>query len=123
MRTVRFVQSRVVTWWHGATLGRRRRAAPTCRSTAVEPRLACASDVEVGTMMTERHKAVRLNPSCDTTTTGRRRRCSDQRRRHVLPAAVERLGRREVAVAHRLLVHATYHAGALRRSEERRVGE
>ncbi len=79
-RSVSFARSRVVTWWHRATLGRLSLADPAGSGTVVGARLACASEVEIGTMMTERHEGVRLNPSFETTTTGRRPRCSEPER-------------------------------------------
>src|SRR5947207_257311 len=50
---------------------------PAVNGTTVGPRFACASDVDTGTTITDRHPGVSLNPSCDTTITRRVPCCSD----------------------------------------------
>jgi hypothetical protein len=56
------------------------RPAPEGSATAVGPRRACGSDVDTGTTINDRHVGVRLKPSLETMTTGRRPGCSDPER-------------------------------------------
>jgi len=72
MRAPTLLRSIVVTWWHKAKHAFRRPPTPGAMGMAVNPRRACAFEVEIGTTMSERQDATRLNPSCDTITTGRR---------------------------------------------------
>lgn len=59
-------ESIVVTWWHKARHAFPRPPAPGAIGIAVNPRRPCAFEVEIGTTMSERQDATRLNPSCDT---------------------------------------------------------
>jgi hypothetical protein len=67
---ISLARSSVVTRWQIATFVFGRPAAPPGISIAVNPRLACDSDVERGTTMMERQFGAWLNPSCETITTG-----------------------------------------------------
>lgn len=74
---VNLLRSSVVTWWQSATLSFFKPPAPAGSGTAVGPRRAWESVVEMGTTMTDRHPGVWLNASCDTTMTGLVPCCSD----------------------------------------------
>jgi hypothetical protein len=50
---------------------------PLVSMTAVGPRRVWRAEVLQGTTITDRHRGALLNPSCDTTMTGRVPRCSE----------------------------------------------
>ena len=72
-----FERSTVVIWWQSATPDLLSPPGSIGTATAVGPRLACASDRDNGTTITERHPGATLKASWETTITGLWPRCSE----------------------------------------------